>query len=210
MEFQVKKLDGSNDSKVKVDKSVFGVEPNEAVVHQTIQTELSNMRQGTHAAKSRGMVRGGGKKPWRQKGRGVARAGSTRSPIWKGGGTVFGPEPHLYKKSLPKKMKQIARRSVLSSKAKNDAIVVLNAIDLDQPRTKLLSDLLKKLGLDGKKVTLLTGSVNDNLFMSARNIPNVNVMTSVEASAYDLLDNEVLVFDKNGLSLLNEQLTVKN
>jgi len=210
MEFQVKKLDGSNDSKMKVSDTVFGVEPNEFVVHQAILAELANMRQGTHASKSRGRVSGGGKKPWRQKGRGVARAGSSRSPIWKGGGTVFGPQPHTYKKQLPKKMKQLARRSVLSSKAKAGAIVVVNGITMDAPKTKTIVDFLKTLDLDGKKLTLLIGSLDDSLFLSARNLPNISIIPSNEASTYDLLDNEVLLFDKNGLAILNEQLSTKN
>ncbi len=210
MEFQVKKLDGSNDSKMKVSDTVFGIEPNEFVVHQAILAELANMRQGTHASKSRGRVSGGGKKPWRQKGRGVARAGSSRSPIWKGGGTVFGPQPHTYKKQLPKKMKQLARRSVLSSKAKAGAIVVVNGITMDAPKTKTIVDFLKTLDLDGKKLTLLIGSLDDSLFLSARNLPNISIIPSNEASTYDLLDNEVLLFDKNGLAILNEQLSTKN
>ncbi len=210
MEFQVKKIDGTDDSKIMVDDAVFGMEPNEAVVHQAVQAELSNMRQGTHSSKSRGKVSGGGRKPFKQKGRGMARAGSTRSPIWRGGGTVFGPEPHTYKKRLPKKMKHVARRSVLSSKAKDGAIIVLNAVTLDTPKTKMFVDFIKTLGLQGKKLTLLTGAVDDNLFFSARNLPNVIVIPSVEASTYDLLDNEVLVFDKSGITLINEQLSVKN
>lgn len=210
MELQVKKLDGTDDSKIKVDDSVFGIEPNESVVHQAIIAELSNLRQGTHASKSRGKVSGGGKKPWKQKGRGVARAGSNRSPVWRGGGTVFGPEPHTYKKQLPKKMRQFARRSVLSSKLKDGVIIVLNTVTLESPKTKAIVNFIKTLGLEGKKLTVLTGTVDDNLFMSVRNLPNVNVIPSVDASTYDLLDNEVLLFDKNGLMLLNEQLSVKN
>ena len=118
MNFYTKKIDGSKGPAVKVSDAVFKVKPNESVVHQAIVTELHNQRQGTHSSKSRGMVNGGGRKPWRQKGRGVARAGTIRSPLWKGGGTVFGPEPHPYKKRMPKKMKQLARKSVLSFKAK--------------------------------------------------------------------------------------------
>ena len=117
MNFNTIKSDGTKGTAVKVDNGVFKIKPNEAVVYQAVIQELHNQRQGTHSAKSRGMVKGGGRKPWRQKGRGVARAGTIRSPLWKGGGTVFGPEPHPYKKRMPKKMKQLARKSVLSHKA---------------------------------------------------------------------------------------------
>ena len=112
MELQVVKSNGNKASKIKVDESVFGVKPNKNAVHRAILSEMTNSRQGTHGSKSRGMVRGGGKKPWKQKGRGVARAGTTRSPLWRGGGTVFGPLPHQYEYKLPKKIKRLARRSI--------------------------------------------------------------------------------------------------
>ena len=126
MNLDVLKRDGSKGTSVEVDGGVFKINPNEDVIHQAVVQELHNRRQGTHGSKSRGMVKGGGKKPWRQKGRGVARAGTIRSPLWKGGGTVFGPQPHPYKKRMPKKMKQLARKSVLSFKAGKVEIVIVD------------------------------------------------------------------------------------
>ena len=138
MELQVIKSNGNNASKIKVDASVFDIKPNRDAIHRAILSEMTNSRQGTHGSKSRGMVRGGGKKPWKQKGRGVARAGTTRSPLWRGGGTVFGPQPHQYKYKLSKRIKRLARRSILSEKLQNKKIIVLNDFGIDEPKTCLL------------------------------------------------------------------------
>ena len=206
MKFNITKEDGSKGSSINVDDSVFGIEPNNSVVHQAVVAELANGRQGTHSTKNRSAVRGGGRKPFKQKGRGVARAGSTRSPIWKGGGTVFGPEPHEYDKKISKKMRKIARRSVLSSKANNGEIIVLEDITVKTPKTNDFSKFLDKLNLLGKKITILVAAYSDDLFLAARNIPNIYLVEATSASTYDLLDCESLLFDKAGLSLINKQL----
>ncbi len=206
MKFNITKEDGSKGSSINVDDSVFGIEPNNSVVHQAVVAELANGRQGTHSTKNRSAVRGGGRKPFKQKGRGVARAGSTRSPIWKGGGTVFGPEPHEYDKKIPKKMRKLARRSVLSSKANNGEIIVLEDITVKTPKTNDFAKFLDKLNLQGKKITILVAAYSDNLFLAARNIPNIYLVEATSASTYDLLDCESLLFDKAGLSLINKQL----
>ena len=206
MKFNITKEDGSKGSSINVDDSVFGIEPNNSVVHQAVVAELANGRQGTHSTKNRSEVRGGGRKPFKQKGRGVARAGSTRSPIWKGGGTVFGPEPHEYDKKISKKMRKIARRSVLSSKANNGEIIVLEDITVKTPKTNDFSKFLDKLNLLGKKITILVAAYSDDLFLAARNIPNIYLVEATSASTYDLLDCESLLFDKAGLSLINKQL----
>ena len=208
MKFNILKQDGTKGSSITVDDSVFAIEPNNGVVHQAVVTELANGRQGTHSTKNRSEVRGGGKKPWKQKGRGVARAGTIRSPIWKGGGVVFGPEPHKYNKKISKKMRQLARRSVLSSKAKNGEIIILEDISISAPKTKDFSELLKKLNLSGKKITILVAGYSDDLFLAVRNIPNIYLVEATSASTYDLLDCETLLFDKAGLSLINNQLTL--
>lgn len=205
MKLAVQKFDGTTED-ILVEDSIFGITPNEAVVHQAVTAELSNQRQGTHATKSRGMVRGGGKKPWRQKGRGVARAGTIRSPLWPGGGTVFGPEPHLYKKQLNRKMKVLARKSALSDKVAQGAVMVVEEVKIESPRTAEFAGLLKQWNLEGKIVTFLLASVEPKLILASRNIPSILVLKSTDASTYDILDNEVLVFDKAGLALLNEQL----
>ncbi len=209
MELQVFKQDGSKASKVKLNETVFGVQPNEDVVFRAVQSELTNSRQGTHSAKSRGMVRGGGRKPWKQKGRGVARAGSTRSPLWKGGGTIFGPEPHAYSYKLPKKMKAFARRSVLSDKAQNDGVMIVDEISVSAPKTKEFVKVLNDLNIAEKKVAILLGESKEDVFLAGRNIRNVAVIEAAHASTYDLMDNDVILIEKDGIDVLTEQLMVK-
>ena len=209
MELQVVKSSGEKASKIMVDASVFNVKPNMDAVHRAILSEMENSRQGTHGSKSRGLVRGGGKKPWKQKGRGVARAGTTRSPLWRGGGTVFGPQPHQYEYKLPKKIKRLARRSILSEKLRNKEIIVLNELSIDEPKTKKTKDLLSKLGVQEKKILILTGNLTENLVLSMRNIPNIALLDAMMASAYDLLDSEVILIDQKGLEMLNDGLADK-
>ena len=208
MKLNVINSDGGKGEAISVDKSVFGIKPNESVVHQAVIAELANSRQGTHASKNRSAVRGGGKKPFKQKGRGVARAGTIRSPIWRGGGTVFGPEPHNYKTKISKKMKRLARRSVLSDRAKNGDILVIEEISISSYKTKDFVDFIDKFDLKGKKLTILVASFNEDLFLSSRNIPNIYLVEATSASTYDLLDCEKLLIDKAALSILNKQLMV--
>lgn len=208
MKLNVINSDGGKGEAISVDKSVFGIKPNESVVHQAVIAELANSRQGTHASKNRSAVRGGGKKPFKQKGRGVARAGTIRSPIWRGGGTVFGPEPHNYKTKISKKMKRLARRSVLSDRAMNGDILVVEEISVSSYKTKDFVDFIDKFDLKGKKLTILVASFNEDLFLSSRNIPNIYLVEATSASTYDLLDCEKLLIDKAALSILNKQLMV--
>ncbi len=209
MELQVFKQDGSKATKMKLDESVFGMVPNEDVVFRAVQSELTNSRQGTHSTKSRGMVRGGGRKPWKQKGRGVARAGSTRSPLWPGGGTVFGPQPHGYSYNLPKKMKILARRSILSYKASHDGLMIVDEINVDHPKTKEFMKILNGLKIADKKVTVLLGESKSDVFLAGRNIPNVAIIEAKDASTYDLIDCNVILAEKSGVDALTEQLLVK-
>ncbi len=209
MELQVVKSNGKKATTIMVDASVFNVKPNMDAVRRAILSEMENSRQGTHGSKSRGMVRGGGKKPWKQKGRGVARAGTTRSPLWRGGGTVFGPQPHQYEYKLPKKIKRLARRSILSEKLRNKEIIVLNEFSIDAPKTKKTKDLLSNLDVQEKKILILTGSLTENLVLSMRNIPNIALLDAMMASAYDLLDSEIILIDQKGLEMLNDGLADK-
>jgi len=209
MELQVVKSNGKKASKIMVDASVFNVKPSADAVNRAILSEMENSRQGTHGSKSRGLVRGGGKKPWKQKGRGVARAGTTRSPLWRGGGTVFGPQPHQYEYKLPKKIKRLARRSILSEKLQNKKIIVLNEFGIDEPKTKKTKDLLVNLDVQEKKILVLTGNLTENLILSMRNIPNIALLDAVTASAYDLLDSEMILIDQKGLEMLNDGLADK-
>ena len=210
MKINVLKKDGSKGTAVTVDDSVFGIKPNESVVHQAVVAELANGRQGTHASKNRSAVRGGGKKPFKQKGRGVARAGTIRSPIWKGGGVVFGPEPHGYDTKMPKKMRRLARRSVLSSKASSGELIVVDEIVVSNGKTKEFIEVLNALSLSGKKLTILVAADNEKVFLAARNIPNIYVVEARSASTYDLLDCEVLLFEKAAIALLSDSLMVKS
>ncbi len=208
MKLDVMKLDGTKAGDIQVDKSVFSIKPNEAVVRQAVLAEMTNMRQGTHATKNRSAVQGGGKKPWKQKGRGVARAGTIRSPLWKGGGTVFGPEPHDYHHKLPKKLSRLARKSVLSDKAKEGKLLVIEEFTLDSHKTAEFLSILKKLEIDTKKITLLISGFDENLDKATRNLSNVYMVDAVKVSTYDLIDCEILVVDKASMSVLTKILTL--
>jgi len=209
MELQVFKKDGSKASKMKLNDTVFGIAPNEDVVFRAIQSELTNSRQGTHSSKSRGMVRGGGRKPFKQKGRGVARAGTIRSHLWRGGGTVFGPQPHGYSYKLPRKMKLLARRSILSYKANNDGLIILDEITVADSKTKEFMKILNELNIADKKVTVLLGESKTTVFMAGRNIRNIAILEAKDASAYDLIDCDVILAEKSGVDVLTKQLVVQ-
>ncbi len=208
MELQIFKQNGSKSKKLKLKDTVFGITPNEDVVFRAVQSELTNSRQGTHGSKNRGMVRGGGRKPWRQKGRGVARAGSTRSPLWKGGGTVFGPQPLNHSYKLPKKMKALARRSILSHKANNGGLIIIDEINISEPKTKEFEKMLNDLNLFGKKVTVLLGESKENVYLSGRNIKNVAILEAKHVSAYDLIDCDAILIEKFAVDILTQQLMV--
>jgi large subunit ribosomal protein L4 len=200
MKLSVYKIDGSESTeKIELPSNVFEVEPNHHLIYQAVRTYLSNQRQGTHKTKERSEVRGGGKKPWRQKGRGTARAGTTRSPVWVGGGTVHGPRPHTYKLSMTKKSAQLARKSALSLKAKNGEIMVVEDINFEKPKTKDFSSILKNLSIDGKKVLMLTVKGNENVYKSGRNLPRVNVLNADSAATYDLVNNQLILIQKSAV-----------
>ena len=193
-----KKVDGAD--------TVFGIEPNEHVVYLAVKAELNNLRQGSVKTKSRAEVSGGGKKPWKQKGRGGARAGSTRSPIFVGGGHTFAISPKTYNMALPKKVRRLARRSVLSDKAKMDSIFVIDAFNFDKPKTKDVIALLETMKLADKKLLILTSSFDEGLMLSGRNLKNVAIIETAFVSAYDLIDNEAILMDKASVEILNAQL----
>ena len=194
------------EKKVDLAKEVFGIEPNEHTIYLAVKAELANMRQGTHKTKTKGETRGGGAKPWRQKGRGTARSGSRRSPVWVGGGRAFGPEPHLYTTKLPKKVKRLARRSALSQKLNEKAVMVVDDFNMNEAKTKSLAIMLDKLGLAGKKLTILVAALEENLYLAARNIPNVYVVPAERASTYEIMDCDMLVIEKSAVQSINETL----
>jgi large subunit ribosomal protein L4 len=207
MNLKIYKIDGTESSEsVELPSDIFEIEPNHHLIYQAVRTYLSNKRQGTHKAKERNEVRGGGKKPWRQKGRGTARAGTTRSPVWVGGGTVHGPRPHKYVLKMTKKSAQIARKSALSLKAKSGEIMVLEDLSFEKPKTKDFNSILTNLKINDKKVLMLTSGNNINLYKSGRNIPGVNVVEAANAATYDLVNNQVIVIQKSAIDALCKPL----
>ena len=210
MKLNIHSQDGSKVSSIAVDKYVFGIEPNVNAINQAVNTELTNLRQGTRSSKNRSKVRGGGKKPFKQKGRGGARAGTIRSPLWKGGGTVFGPQPYNYSLKMPKKMRNLARRSVLSNHFKNNNIFVLSSIILEAPSTKQFKKILSDLKIENNKVTVVYNKPNDNLVLSARNLYNVFTVNASSVSTYDLIDCDSILIEKSALESLNLMLVINN
>ena len=207
MELKVYKLDGSESVQtVKLPDEVFQIEPNQHLIYQSVRTYLSNQRQGTHKTKGRSEVRGGGKKPFKQKGTGNARRGTSRSPLMVGGGNIFGPIPHTYKLKLPKKAARLARKSALSFKAKENEIMIIEDFTFDSPKTKDLSSILKSLKIEDKKTLLLVSEKNDNVYKSGRNLERLNVMISDKAATYDLLNNKLILLQKSAVDTLCKSL----
>jgi large subunit ribosomal protein L4 len=172
---------------------------NEPVLHQAVTTFLNNQRQGTAATKSRSFVSGGNQKPWRQKGTGRARQGSTRAPHWRGGGIVFGPTPRDYRTQIPVKVRQLARRSALNARAREGSLVVVEDLAFASPKTALLAGLLAKLGAADRKALVLTNGVKRNVYLSGRNLPGAQVMPFSDASAYDVLWSDLVVVERSAL-----------
>jgi large subunit ribosomal protein L4 len=180
---------------------------NEAVLHQAIKAYLANQRQGTAATKTRGFVKGGGKKIWRQKGTGRARQGSIRAPHWKGGGVVFGPHPRDYHQDLPKKVRLLARKSAFNIRAQNEQISVIERFDIDAPKTRTLTDLFGKIGVGERKLLILTANANQNVYLSTRNLQNVKVMPFREVSVYDLMNANELLIEEGAFNAAQEGST---
>ena len=206
MKIEVHNNSGKVVDSIDIDSNIFDVKLNPSVVRQAVLAELTNLRQGTHSAKNRSAVRGGGKKPFKQKGRGVARAGTIRSPLWKGGGVVFGPEPHGYSHKMPKKMSKLARKSVISKRIKDGEVVVLDTIDIESKKTSNFKSFLKDIKVSQKKTLILVSSFQENLVLASRNIRNVFIENARSVSVYDLLDSEVILIDKVGVKILSEVL----
>lgn len=204
MNVKVYNQEGAEVGSVALRDDLFGIEPNEALVHQYITNFLARQRQGNADIKVRSEVSGGGKKPWKQKGTGRARAGSTRSPLWRGGGTVFGPTPRSYGSKFPKKMKRLAIASVLSDRAKNERIKVLDKLSLTDFKTKAMAGVLTKLKLDSKRCLILDTANSEQVAISCRNLPNVQYARAEQVNGYDLLHAEMILFTKAGLSKVEE------
>ena len=196
---------GKEVGKIELNDAVFAVEVNEAVMHQAVVRQLSNERLGTHATKTRGMVRGGGRKPWKQKGTGRARSGSTRSPLWIGGGTVFGPSPRSYYKAMPRKARRLAVKSALSEKVNNNDLIVMEELTLAAPKTKEVLNILNNFEVGDAKVLFITeGDVN--VEKSARNIQGVKALASTGLNIFDLLHHDKLFITTGAVAQIEEVL----
>lgn len=194
------KADGEAGSERSLPADPFDGVVNEAAMHAAVKAYLANQRQGTASAKNRKYVRGGGRKPWRQKGTGRARVGSIRSPIWRGGGVIFPPVPRSYRLGLPKKVGRLARRSALNARAAENRVFVLEGLEFEQPKTRQLVRLLEKLGLADDKVLILTSEHRPAVYLSARNIPNVQVKEFGIASVYDVLWSDCVLIEVGALA----------
>ncbi|MFD2617378.1 50S ribosomal protein L4 [Terrilactibacillus laevilacticus] len=196
---------GSEVGNIELADSVFGIEPNEQVLYQAIVMQQASRRQGTHATKNRSAVRGGGRKPWRQKGTGRARQGSIRSPQWVGGGTVFGPTPRSYSYKIPKKARRLAIKSALSSKVKENELIVLDNLAFEAPKTKEFSNVLTNLSAT-KKALIVTSELDETVVLSSRNIPGVTVLTAPEVNVLDVVSHDKLIVTKEAAAKLEEVL----
>jgi large subunit ribosomal protein L4 len=207
MQVDVYKIDGTvTGEKIALDPGIFEVKPNDHAIYQVVRSIQANKRQGTHKVKPRNEVRGGGKKPFKQKKTGRARAGTTRSPLWVGGGSIFGPMPHDYVVKLPAKVRKLARKSALSYKAQDQAVMVVEDFNFDAPKTKSMASILKALSLDKKKTLLLTPKTEQQILKSGRNIPTLNVREADKASTFEILKNQILLIQKSAVQVLQNSL----
>jgi large subunit ribosomal protein L4 len=208
MELEILTKDGrASGKKITLSSSVFEVTPNDHAIYEAVTAYLANQRQGTHKTKTYGEVSGSGKKLWKQKHTGRARIGAVRSPLWKGGGTIFGPMPRDYSRKLPKQVRQLARRSALSYKAKDAAIRVVEDFSFEKPATKEMAQVMKALELSGKKTLLLVPKTDTNVWKSGRNIPRLNVLEAAKASTYEILDTQILLIQQSALEALEKSLS---
>ena len=196
---------GKNVGEIELNETIFGIEPNQHVLFEAIVMQRASLRQGTHKVKNRSEVAGGGRKPWRQKGTGRARQGSIRSPQWRGGGTVFGPQPRSYSYKLPKKVRRLALKSALATKVQEENILVLDNLAFEAPKTKEFVSFLKDLSVDTKAL-IVTDVVNDNVVLSARNIPGVTVLDAAGLNVLDLVGHNKLIMTKAAVEKVEEVL----
>ena len=206
MKLSLKNIEGKNVGKIAVPGRLLDSKGNNSAIRQAVLAELANLRQGTHSSKNRSAVRGGGKKPWKQKGRGAARAGTIRSPLWRGGGIVFGPSPHRYRHKVSKKLSLLARRSVFIDRLENEKVLVFDNLILQNSKTSSFNNLLVSMGLLNKKITLLVSDNNDNLNRATKNLSLIYVVNVSCVSIYELLDCEYLIMDENSFNSIIQLL----
>lgn len=198
---EVRDMNGKTVETAQLADGVFGIEPHVFAMHQVVRSQMAARRSGTHATKTRGKVRGGGRKPWRQKGTGRARQGTIRAPQWRGGGVVFGPNPRSYAFKVQNKVVKLAMRSALSAKTAEGVLYVIDSFDFEKPSTKHASAVLANLGITGR-VTVIVEDTDLNALLSLRNLPRVRVITASEANTYDLVDNTAVLFTRPALTWL--------
>ena len=196
-------VSGQNVGEIELSDSIFGVEVNGHVLYEVVKNQLANKRQGTQSAKTRAEVRGGGRKPWKQKGTGRARQGSTRSVQWVGGGVAFAPKPRSYKYTLPKKVRRLAMKSALSSKVQNSEVIVLDALNMDAPKTKEFAQILNNIN-DAKKALVVIADKNDNVIKSARNIEGVQTALVNTMNVYDILKYDSFIITTDAVKKVEE------
>jgi large subunit ribosomal protein L4 len=196
---------GDNVGDIELQDSIFGIEPSQQALYEVVKAQRAAMRQGTHSTKTRGLVRGGGRKPWRQKGTGRARQGTIRAPQWVGGGVVFGPTPRSYIVKVNKKVRRLALKSALSSKVAEKQFFILDALNLDSPKTKEVVQVLNNLSLSGK-VMIVLDKPNETVLLAARNIPGVTVRTIEQASVYELMNSHTLLATQDAVKKYEEVL----
>lgn len=205
MAIDVLSKDGSKVNSIELNQDIFGIEPNQHVLFEAVQLQRASLRRGTHAVKNRSEVRGGGRKPFRQKGTGNARQGTIRAPHYRGGGVVFGPTPRSYSYKMPKKMRRLALRSALSAKANEDVLTVVDNISLDAPKTKEFQAVLANLKAD-KKVLLVLENENVNIELSSRNLQGVTVLTPENLNVLDILSADRVIFTEGAITKAEEVL----
>ena len=204
---EIKNLNGEKVKDIKLNDNVFGIEPNDVVLHDAIVLSMANSRQGTHSTKTRAEVSGGGRKPWRQKGTGNARQGSIRAVQWRKGGIAFGPKPRDYSKKQNRKERRLALKSALSYKVTDKELVVIENIKFESNKTKEMVTLLDKLGLVNAKVLLVINELDDNICLASRNLGNVKVVLPSEVNTYDVVNSDKMVITEEALKGLEEVLT---
>jgi large subunit ribosomal protein L4 len=203
-EVEIKDRNNNIVEKINLRDDVFGVSARDGVVHGAVVNFLANQRQGTHATKTKGLVSGGGKKPWKQKHTGRARAGSIRSPLWRGGGIIFGPQPRDYSYNIPKKVKRLALLSAFQEKISSGGIVIIDNFAIDKPKTKEMVSILNNLGLNNKSVLIVIPEKDDKVTLSARNIPGVGIVRASDLNTYDVIAFNTLLMTKDAVIRLGE------
>ncbi|BDR57269.1 50S ribosomal protein L4 [Xylocopilactobacillus apis] len=203
-EITLYRQDGSENGKVTLSDSIFGIEPNEHVVFDAVVMQRASLRQGNSNVLNRSAVSGGGRKPWRQKGTGRARQGSIRSPQWKGGGVVFGPHPRSYSYKLPKKVRRLALKSVLSQKVKDQDLIVVEDLNFESPKTKEFVEFMKNIKADGNSALIAVESENENAVLSGRNIQKVRFVTPTGINVLNILQGKKLILTKKALEIIEE------